>query len=90
MKKIAIMGGGISGLSSAFYLSRRFPSALITIYEGSSRLGGCIETAKFPNGYKYDLGPKTIRASNFCENVLEISKEIGIIDKSSFSNLNLS
>lgn len=76
------MGGGISGLSSAFYLTKRFPKSIIHLYEGSSRLGGAIVTGHLENGYLYEKGPKTIRNSNFTESVLEIIKEIGLENES--------
>ena len=40
----AIVGGGISGLSAAYYLQKRFPSAAITVYESSTRVGGVLKT----------------------------------------------
>lgn len=40
-KKIAVVGGGISGLSAAFYLSGRHN---VTLYEACSRLGGHART----------------------------------------------
>ena len=49
MKRIAILGGGISGLSAAFALEelRRAGSELeYVLYEGSPRLGGVLRTEK--------------------------------------------
>ncbi|GHE96781.1 cyclopropane-fatty-acyl-phospholipid synthase [Aliiroseovarius zhejiangensis] len=40
-RKIAIVGGGISGLSAAYYLSQRHD---VTIYEAATRLGGHART----------------------------------------------
>ena len=40
----AVIGGGISGLSAAFYLQKRFPDASITVMESSERLGGVLKT----------------------------------------------
>lgn len=45
-KNIAIIGGGISGLSCAYYLKKINPSINITIYEKSSRAGGFINSTK--------------------------------------------
>lgn len=42
-RKIAILGGGITGLTAAHYLARHATNAHITIYEGSNRLGGWID-----------------------------------------------
>lgn len=45
-KRIAVIGGGLSGLTSAFYLKRFSPDADVTLYESSSRLGGVIGTER--------------------------------------------
>lgn len=45
-KSIAILGGGLTGLSTAWYLARLLPEAKITIYEAQKRMGGWIETDK--------------------------------------------
>jgi len=45
----AIIGGGISGLSAAFYLQKKFPEAAITVYESSERLGGVLKTVRNGN-----------------------------------------
>ncbi|KAL2199186.1 hypothetical protein P885DRAFT_58590 [Corynascus similis CBS 632.67] len=44
---IAILGGGLTGLTTAWYLTRLLPDAKITIYEANKRLGGWIDTEKF-------------------------------------------
>jgi protoporphyrinogen/coproporphyrinogen III oxidase len=48
MKRIAIIGGGISGLSAALVLeeARRAGSAEYVLYESSPRLGGVLQTEK--------------------------------------------
>lgn len=44
--KVAIIGGGISGLSTAFYIKRLSPTSQITIYEKENRFGGKLQTDK--------------------------------------------
>ncbi|THH03061.1 hypothetical protein EW145_g6562 [Phellinidium pouzarii] len=69
---IAIIGGGIAGLSSAFYLSRRFPQAAITLFEKSSREGGWINSrrvdVKDGHGNRAQMlleaGPRTLRSNS--------------------------
>lgn len=41
-----MLGGGLTGLATAFYLTLALPRARITIYEASNRLGGWIDTEK--------------------------------------------
>lgn len=43
---IAVLGGGLTGLTTAYYLTRFNPEAKITIYESQARVGGWIDTEK--------------------------------------------
>ena len=44
--RVAILGGGISGLSAAFYLHRQAPELELVLFEASNRIGGTIETLR--------------------------------------------
>ena len=64
VKDVAILGGGITGLASAFYLSKQLPEARITIFEGSSRLGGWLHSKRVDVGngsVVFEQGPRTLR-----------------------------
>lgn len=64
-QQIAVLGGGITGLSAAHYLSRELPNAQITIYEGGKRLGGWLNSEQIDVGNGYitvEQGPRTLRA----------------------------
>ncbi|KAL8377853.1 hypothetical protein RB595_008505 [Gaeumannomyces hyphopodioides] len=41
---IAVLGGGVTGLTTAYYLTKFLPSARITLYEASDRLGGWVDS----------------------------------------------
>jgi oxygen-dependent protoporphyrinogen oxidase len=59
MKRVAIIGGGIAGLSAAFYLERaRRSGAQLdwVLLEKSDRLGGVIRSER-RNGYVLEAGP---------------------------------
>lgn len=43
-KRFAVVGGGLSGLATAFYLRRLSPGCEVALYESSHRLGGVIGT----------------------------------------------
>ncbi|QHS53023.1 protoporphyrinogen oxidase [Edaphobacter sp. 12200R-103] len=58
-KRIAIIGGGIAGLSAAYELAkltRHQESADVTLFEASSRLGGIVETIR-EGGFIIEGGP---------------------------------
>ena len=62
MPTTAILGGGLSGLSTAFYLSKALPAShKIIILEKSKRFGGWIQTSKHENGISFEAGPRSIR-----------------------------
>ncbi|KAH8675564.1 hypothetical protein BX600DRAFT_452985 [Xylariales sp. PMI_506] len=42
-RQIAVLGGGITGLTATHYLARHAPDAHITLYEATDRLGGWID-----------------------------------------------
>ena len=61
---IAILGGGITGLSAAHYLTRELPTAKVTIYEASERLGGWLQSKSVDVGngnVVFESGPRTLR-----------------------------
>ncbi len=57
MKSVAIIGAGITGLTTAFYLKRK--GVAVTIYEGSHRVGGVIQSLR-KDGYLAEFGPNTL------------------------------
>lgn len=54
--RIAVIGGGISGLAAAHRLLAIAPSAHVVLYESSRRLGGIIRTEE-ADGFLMELGP---------------------------------
>ncbi|KAH8358544.1 hypothetical protein KR093_000833 [Drosophila rubida] len=74
---IAVLGGGISGLSAGYYLLRRFGKPL-TIYEASPRVGGWIRSERHKNqGFLFECGPRTIRPKGLPgANTLELVEEL--------------
>lgn len=67
-KHIAIVGGGLTGLTTAYYMASVVkPSTKITLYEANSRLGGWIRTDPVPvnvGGKKgivnFERGPRSL------------------------------
>ncbi|MBI4245335.1 MAG: protoporphyrinogen oxidase [Planctomycetes bacterium] len=61
-KKIVVVGGGISGLSAAYFLGEAFrhdPKFEIKLFEGDSSTGGVIRTTK-KEGFLLEHGPDSI------------------------------
>lgn len=58
--KVVILGGGIGGLSAAYYL-QKLTGYQIVLVEASHRLGGWIRSHKLPNGLILEEGPRTLR-----------------------------
>ncbi|OTB02335.1 hypothetical protein M426DRAFT_24813 [Hypoxylon sp. CI-4A] len=67
-REIAVLGGGITGLTTAHYLARHAKDAHITLYEGSKRLGGWVDgkLATVGDGphdkVLFQRGPRMLRA----------------------------
>jgi oxygen-dependent protoporphyrinogen oxidase len=55
MKRVAIIGGGLSGLSAAYQLTRD-GHAEFRLFEASARLGGIVETVR-RDGFVIECGP---------------------------------
>ncbi len=59
-KRVAIIGGGISGLTTAYLLKRK--GFQVTVFEASDRLGGNIQTVS-RDGYTFEEGPNSLLRS---------------------------
>lgn len=75
---IAILGGGLTGLSAAFHLSRRFPAAQITLLNKDIHFGGWVHSRRAKitledgreTGVLLEAGPRTLRPNS--KSVLEL------------------
>lgn len=75
---IVVLGGGLSGLSAAYYLVRKFPKQPVTLVEASSRLGGWIKTDRVDE-VLFEQGPRTIRPQGVPgQNTLSLVEELGL------------
>lgn len=78
MKRVVILGGGISGLASGWFIKKRFGHAVhVTIVEKAPKLGGWIQTQK-NQGFLFELGPHSCRTSGTGEDTLSLIKELGL------------
>ncbi len=78
-KHLVIVGGGITGLSAAFYAHRKAQGEglplRITIVEKSSRLGGKINTLH-KEGFVIERGPDSFLARKYP--IIQLSKDLGL------------
>ncbi|MBF7016754.1 protoporphyrinogen oxidase [Staphylococcus durrellii] len=77
VKSVAIIGAGITGLSSAYFIKKQNPSIDVTIYEATDRAGGKIQTYR-KDGYTIELGPESYLGRK--KIMTEIAEEIGLKD----------
>jgi protoporphyrinogen/coproporphyrinogen III oxidase len=81
MKRIAIIGGGIAGLSAAFYLekARRAGADLQwALFEKSDRLGGVIQTERH-DGFVIEAGPDSFLSIK--PDAARVCQELGLGDQ---------
>ncbi|KAJ4398228.1 oxygen-dependent protoporphyrinogen oxidase [Didymella pomorum] len=79
-ERIAVLGGGIAGLASAFFASREFPNSKITVYEGGKDIGGWLNSKRVqvPGGdVLFEAGPRTLRNASPTAHLIQ---ELGITD----------
>ena len=86
VKDIAVVGGGITGLTTAFYAKAAFPHANITVYEAESRVGGWLQSkcVEVKGGtILFEQGPRSLRAKTL--NALATVSLVNIVPNFVFS-----
>ncbi|WP_404305558.1 protoporphyrinogen oxidase [Neorhodopirellula lusitana] len=76
--RVAVIGGGISGLAAAHQLRKLDPTLDVTVYESASRLGGVIKTTE-KDGFLIEGA-----ADNFITTsptAIELCKDLGLGDE---------
>ena len=78
----AVLGGGLSGLSAAFYALENPKLGSVVVLEASNRLGGWISTKKSPSGAIFEQGPRTVRPQGPAgQNTLQLVDEMKLSNK---------
>ncbi|MBM7563821.1 protoporphyrinogen oxidase [Paenibacillus sacheonensis] len=87
LDRFVVIGGGISGLSSAFYLLKeaelRGRKALVTVVDPSERIGGKIDTLR-KQGFVIEKGPDSFLARKTA--IVDLAFDLGIQDELTGTN----
>ncbi len=64
-QRIAVLGGGVSGLTAAWNLISRSTvgSVEVVLCEGSSRVGGWMKSVTTSQGAVFECGPRSLRVA---------------------------
>ena len=73
MNSVAIVGGGITGLTAAFRLRRM--KVPVVLYEASRRVGGVIQSVQ-RDGYLAEFGPNTILETS--PSIASLIRDLGL------------
>jgi oxygen-dependent protoporphyrinogen oxidase len=76
-KRVVVVGGGITGLATAFTLVRRYPTLQVVLLEARRRLGGNIVTEE-RDGFLLDGGPDSFVRTK--PDAVELIREVGLGD----------
>jgi len=82
-RRIAVIGGGITGLAAAHRIVERAPDCEVKLFEAGDRLGGALHTVRH-DGFLLEMG-----ADNFITSVpyaLDLCRRIGFADNLLESN----
>ncbi|MCE2982357.1 MAG: protoporphyrinogen oxidase [Parachlamydia sp.] len=75
---VVILGAGISGLSAAWFLKRRFGKNIhITLIEKAGRAGGWVETEQ-AEGFLFEKGPRSCRTGGTGRETLQLTEDLGL------------
>ncbi|PLW18073.1 hypothetical protein PCANC_14711 [Puccinia coronata f. sp. avenae] len=85
--RFGILGGGLAGLTSAYYLSKRLPeSSQIIVWEKAHRFGGWVQSSRVDdqtNGgsFVFESGPRSVRPKGLAGLIsLELIRDLKLLD----------
>lgn len=83
MSSVAIVGAGITGLTTAFRLQQK--GVPVTVYEASERVGGVIRSIR-QNGYLAEFGPNSILETS--SKISSLVNDLGLENRRLYSDPN--
>ena len=81
MKPVAVIGGGITGLTAAWRLKQQ--GIPVTLYEASGRTGGVIKSTAH-DGFLAESGPNTILETSAA--VKSLVDDLGLADRRMYAD----
>ena len=78
VQRVIVIGGGISGLASAWEIRQRCPGVEVVCLEASKSVGGCIRTER-RDGFVFDHGPAGFL--NRHPSTLRVARALGLGDE---------
>lgn len=79
-RRAVVLGAGVSGLLSAYYIKKYNPGLDVKVLERDTRAGGLVDTLIHQNQY-YELGPRGIRTRRVDRAAFDLIKELGLWDQ---------
>jgi oxygen-dependent protoporphyrinogen oxidase len=80
-RTVAIIGGGVTGLTAAFWLQQR--GIPVALYEASGRVGGVIRSVR-RDGYLAEFGPNTILETS--PKIISLVRDLGLDSRRMYSD----
>ncbi|XP_008322068.1 protoporphyrinogen oxidase [Cynoglossus semilaevis] len=79
MRAVAVLGGGIGGLASSYYLCKNPQVTKVILLESSSRFGGWLQSTRRADGTVFEHGPRGIRSLGAVgRNTLNMVEDLGL------------
>jgi len=73
---VAVLGAGLSGLSTAYLIVNKMPNVKVEVFEKGQRIGGTIFSKRTDDGFLVEAGPNGFLSGK--PTTLELSKTLGI------------
>jgi len=78
--RVAVIGGGLSGLSAAYELGKN-PLLHVDLFERSDHLGGIVSTTE-KDGFLFELGPQSMNSKH--DEVEDVIRDLDLVSKKVF------
>ncbi|XP_049325053.1 protoporphyrinogen oxidase [Astyanax mexicanus] len=78
-KSVAVLGGGIGGLSACYHLSKSSQVSKVVLLEASGRCGGWLSSSRREDGAVFEHGPRGVRPAGAAgKNTLNMVCDLGL------------